>query len=210
MLVLSWTRREPQGEDDLEDDPLDLNPAPLPAPPVLAVWVVALLHPANLTPNKPGAKDTCNCRRRAAREAWQHLRPLITPHINSAPPMEFGNRGRKGPLQAPNRPCSCVLCASGKVTGVCYRPYTEEGTFPIATHLTWVTMPLAARTTLPRAWALLDKQATMTSHLAGLFPGDSPGKIGVRTRGGGGGGTIPGHWECHCGDAQGCHLGPGC
>ena len=57
--------------------------------------------------------------------------------------MEFGNRGRRVEVQfeLPPKQAQAVLRASRKVTGVCYKPYTEAGSFPISTHLTWVTLP---------------------------------------------------------------------
>ena len=105
----------------MEEDPQDINPAPLPGPAVSEVRVTAVLDPALLIPDAPGSKQRFNYARWACKEAWAHLRPLVVPHITAPPPMDVGNRGRRAEvhLELPLERARAVLRASGKVAGVC-------------------------------------------------------------------------------------------
>ena len=152
----------------MEEDLQDINPAPLPSPAVSEVRVTAVLDHALLIPDAPGSKQRFNYARWARRETWAHLRPLVAPHITAPPPMDVGNRGRRAEvhLELPLEPARAVLRASSKVGGVCWRPFLEDGSFLITTHITWVAIPPAACTALSRAWALLNGNKDVQGHLA--------------------------------------------
>ena len=77
-----------------------------------------------------------------------------------------------------------ILRASGRVPGVCYRPWANEGGgAEIATAMTWLNVPLASRGPLQEYWRKLDGCSEVSGSLAGLYWGDSLGRVGLRTWG---------------------------
>ena len=87
--------------------------------------------------------------------------------------MHVGSRGRRVEIhfELPVERAQAVLRASGQVAGVCWLPYMEDRSFPIATHMTRVTLPPPPRTTLPRAWALLNGNAEVQGTWLGCTMG---------------------------------------
>ena len=77
-----------------------------------------------------------------------------------------------------------ILRASGKMLGVCYRPFASDEPRPVLTHLLWLEVPPETRVPLHEAWRKPDAHKEASNHLAEVYGGDSAGRLGVCTWGG--------------------------
>ena len=148
-LVVTWSRTAEDADavTAMVDDEADVEPPPLQTAEGNLYRVAFLLDPVMLLSTGPKDRAKLKCAQWAKREAWKQLQLALAPDVLAQPPMTVGERaGRRLEvslcLQLDH--ARKVLRANGRVPGVCYTPWANDGGgIEIATAMTWLNVPLA-------------------------------------------------------------------
>ena len=141
-LVVTWSRiaEDADAVTAMVDDEADVEGN--------LCRVAVLLDPAMLLPIGPQDRAKLRCAQWAQREAGKQLQLALALDVLAQPPMTVGERvGRhlEVSLYQQLGHAYKALRASGRVPGVCYRPWANDGGgTEIATAMTWLNVPLAS------------------------------------------------------------------
>ena len=174
-ILLCWERpRDGVEGKDTEPEVLPQDKA--------AIRIVCCLDPSALRAGQDSTKVKAS--RLAENTCWELTAPLLQPALTSPPPMQVGKRGSKYEVTVvlPAPMAKQVLCSSGKIVGLEYRPFMSKtiDVDDLKANMVWVKLPPSNKRSISEQWRRLCKQP----WFAGLMAGAKDDRLGVRVWGG--------------------------